>query len=167
MAAAVRGGVGHGVDDELEIKHEKTKAPVPRDGFELERLVFIELERKAKAKREASVREQVVERLKQRKGDAVQVPVLSPELVKQEAIRSGDTGPRLQVQLAAALAVLASGAAASFAIPRVVRMVQSAQRGVGGGVGFRVNDAARIKRLLAGGAFPATGAGEFFEGTEG
>lgn len=163
QAAAERGHVGDALPDDREEIHQKSEAPVPRDGFELERIVLVELERQAQAKKKTG-RQRTVERLRERDRGVLAQPVLTPADIKMEAVRSGQKGPQLRVQLAAALAVLAVGGAAALAIPGTVRAIKSASRGVGGGVGFRVNDAARIKRLLSGGAFPATGGGDDFQG---
>lgn len=174
QAARHRGLVGDAPDEEMEIVHDKTQAPVPVDGFELERLVFIELEKQARAK---NVREKTVEALRARERavdrGVFARPVLTPAMVKAEAIRSGERGPVFTVQLAAALAVLAAGAAAAVAIPGVVNMVRAASRGTSGGVGFRFDDAARIRLLLQGGAWRKYGqggasqVGHDFSGTEG
>lgn len=166
QAAAQRGHVGDALPDDREEIHETSKAPVPVDGFELERIVLVELERKAQAQKKTS-RQRTVERLRERERGVLARPVLSPTEVKMEAVRSGQKGPQLTVQLAAALAVLAAGGAAAVAIPGIIRSVKSASRGAGGGVGFRVNDAARIKMLLSGGLFPSQGGqggGDDFQG---
>ena len=117
--AQLRAGIGEGPpDDEVQKVHEKSEAPVPADGFELERMVFIELERQARAQNKKTTRQRVVERLRERDRGALARPVLSPAEVKAEAVRSGETGPHLTVWLAAALAVLAAGGAAALAFPR-------------------------------------------------
>lgn len=148
--ARERAGIGEAPsDDEIKEEHDLSKAPVPVDGFELERRVFIELERKIQ--REKSVRQRTVEALRNRETARSPIPVLTPSLILREAAMQGARGPEATVWVAAAIATLAVGSAAALAIPGVIRSIKGAARGRGGGVGFRLNDAARIKLLLEGG----------------
>lgn len=178
QALGRRGGGGDALavpDD--EIVHERASEPsrVPADGYELERFVLIELNKRLQNERRFKTpRETTVEKLRERGG--ARVPA---ELVR-EAIRQGSRHPELGVWVAAAALLLAAGARANQA-PQVVRGLIGAvgrlrgvsRRGIvrtGGPQLFNSRDL--LNRLMQVGAkrlfdSERSGAGEFFPGTEG
>ncbi len=94
-----------------------------------------------------------------------------------EAVRQGARGKELSLWIAAAATssafALAFGCGVARGIPGLIKMVQgSGIRTGSAGVGFYLNDAARIKALTQGGVrrlidSERIGAGGFFPGTEG
>lgn len=171
--------VGDGSDDELQEQHELTPAPVPADGFEFERIVLIELERKLKESR----RQEVVRQLGARKEQIVRGPSKVPLELIREAVRQGATGRSLALWIAAAAAAgvvaLRFGPGASEQIPKVVRSVRN-MAGVSNafprGGGPRTFNAARALELIlvqrrpfgkGGGGGVGSGGGFGFFGTEG
>lgn len=160
-----------------EVIHERTKedALVPKDGFEIEREVLIELNRRVQAANEKKTpRERTVDALKSREQGRSTARPKVPVSIIQEAIRQGSRNPELGLWVAAASLLLAAGSQRA-AVMGVVRGVISSVRGVrarSGGVGFRFNAASQLSQLMQAGAkrlqdSERTGAGEFFSGTEG
>lgn len=157
--------------------HDRTTEPtlVPSDGFELERLVLLELNKRV-SRRQATPREATVEKLaaRARSTGAARSPVVVPAELVREAVRQGARNPELGLWVAAASLLLAAGLQRA-AVIGVVRGVISAVRGARagtGGVGFRVNAAAQLEKLMQVGTrrlidSERTGAGSFFPGTEG
>lgn len=153
--------------------HERATEPslVPSDGYELERIVLLELNKRVQARRSVSKKE-TVERLRVRDRGMAK-PRVPVELLR-EAVRQGSKNPELGLWVAAASLLLAAGINRA-AVIGVVRGVISSVRGARaatGGVGFRVNAAAQLEKLMQVSTrrlidSERTGAGEFFSGTEG
>lgn len=142
--------------EEEEIVHDEVRNLVPSDGFELERLVFIELEKAAKAK---TARQKTVEKLAERDRGVFARPALVPVEILREAARQGQTGSSAAVWVAAAIALAAVvgafGAGAGSMIPGII---STARRGApmhfdASGLG--------IRRKFA---RSQSGSGEFFPG---
>lgn len=156
-------------DEELQPVHELAPALVPADGFELERLVLIELEKKIRKGK--TPREATVDALKQRERDAV------PHFIVREAINHGARGRELALWVAAAAAAgavaLRFGPGAADQIPKVVRSVRN-MAGVSSpfprtGAPTQFNAASRLELVLRR-RMPFGGpsmVGHDFSGTEG
>ena len=149
---------------------------MPTDGFEIERLVLIELERRTQ-------REIARDKLGARKENAQKEQAVAgksriPVEVMQEAVRQGNQGRVLELTIAAAAAAgaiaLRFGPGAVDTVPKVVRSVRN-MAGVSQtfpqGGGPRTFNAAKSLELLLRRRLPfgpaRTGAGDFFQGTEG
>lgn len=163
------GGAAPQPSDEVLTPHKKSPARVPQDGFELERLVLIELNKRM------TRREQTVDKLGRQKERSVQSPQRIPAFIVREAIHQGAQGRSLALWVAAAAAAgavaLRFGPAAADQIPKVVRSVRNmagvSQAFPQGGGGLRKFNAAAalevvLRQRLPGGG--TGGGGDFFPG---
>lgn len=184
VGTAKRGEGGNAIGDKLdeqpsddELQHERATEPalVPKDGFEIERQVLIELNRRVQKENEKkSPRKRTVDALKSREEARSRSKPAVPVALIQEAVRQGARHPELGLWVAAASLLLAAGTRAP-AVIGVVRGVISSVRGARagtGGVGFRFNAASQLNALMNAGVkrlfdSERTGAGDFFSGTEG
>lgn len=173
-----KGGVGDSFDvsvpDEA-IVHDKVEAPVPTDGYELERRVLIELNKRAREQVNRdfkkgmerwrdSQKEQVVEKGRPGRQPALvpreMLPTLVPPEMLQEMVRQGAKGRTLALWIAAVAAAgavaVAFGSAAVAKIPKIIEGVRTivpiggavAAAGGVGGVGFKFNAAFLLDELL-------------------
>lgn len=169
-------------DDELVHDRVKEQVPVPTDGFEIERLVLIELNKKMQEQKKTTA-QKTVERLAERSRSTGASPARVPAELVREAVRQGSRSPELGLWVAAAALLLAAGVNRGR-VPGVVRGVIAGVRGLGargvsargpvrgpGGLGL-FDARSRIASLMNQGVrrlfdSERTGAGEFFAGTEG
>lgn len=163
------GGAFDGPGHDEEIISDREKAIVPSDGFEIERQVLLELNRRM------SRRAQTVDKLGAQKETSVKARPRVPVAIIEEAVRQGATGRQLSIWVAAAAAAgavgLRFGPGAADQIPKVVRSVRN-MAGVSQtfprGGGPRVFNAARALELVLTQRRPfgsgRSGSGNFFPG---